>query len=73
MRLRIGRGGWARPALIRTHGRAIEDRLFHLFTAADWRLEDDKACRMRPNYRPGDPSSLKADGGQLWLNCNPLL
>lgn len=62
-----------RRIVIGTHGRGIEERLFYLFTGAGWLLEDDKACRMIPTYRPGDPYSLQADGVQVWLNRNPAL
>ena len=54
--------------VIGTHGRGIEERLFHLFTGADWRLEDDKACLLQPDYRRGDPYILRADGVQVWRN-----
>ena len=54
--------------VIGTHARDIEERLFRLFTAANWNLEDDKACLLRPDYRPGDPYPLLADGVQVWVN-----
>jgi FkbM family methyltransferase len=62
-----------RRIVIGTHGRGIEERLFHLFTGAGWRLEDDKACRMIPDFQPGDPYSLAADGVQVWRNRNPAV
>lgn len=59
-----------RRIVIGTHGRSIEDGLFHLFTASGWLLEDDLACRMRPDHRPGDPSMLEARGVQVWVNLS---
>ena len=56
--------------VIGTHARAIEERLFHLFTGAGWDLEDDRACLLRPDYRPGHPHPLLADGVQVWVNRN---
>ena len=38
------------------------------FTGADWRLEDDKACLLQPNYQRGDTHILRANGVQVWRN-----
>ncbi len=62
-----------RRIVVGTHGRAIEEQLYYLFTGAGWRLEDDKACLLQPDYKPGDLYTLRADGVQVWLNRNPAL
>lgn len=62
-----------RRIVIGTHGRGIEERLYHLFTGAGWRLEEDKACRLNPDFQPGDPYPLAADGVQVWRNRNPAV
>jgi len=59
-----------RRIVIGTHGRGLEERLYSLFTAANWDQEEDKPCRMRPDHRPGRPFPLLEDGVQVWVNRN---
>ncbi len=51
--------------VVGTHGRAIEDRLFTLFSGLGWALEYEKAC----TFQAGTAGmTLQNDGVQVWRN-----
>lgn len=54
-----------RRIVIGTHGRAIEERLMHLFPRRNWILEFEQACTFAE--QPGR-LVLSADGVQVWRN-----
>ena len=54
-----------RRLVVGTHGRSIEERLFHLFSALEWTLEYEKSC----TFLEGTAGmTLKNDGVQVWRN-----